>query len=139
MCLGLPEGALRLVSYNAQVLPTERRPGRVGEGEDASIAVPYDELTLTYPGLTIKLLKLSGERSFRVVSMAVSSARLLVEPGVRLGMSPTQVRAWLGAPASVEQQVGQQIYSYGNNGTTGDANLYFRRGKLVRIVWESPL
>jgi hypothetical protein len=91
---------------------------------------------LNYDGLTTELNGDIRGRDFKVVSMEVSSAELLVTPGIKIGMREKALRAKLGSPWRETNEAGFRILDYVTKGNDGGARLYFREGRLAKILWE---
>ena len=103
---------------------------------DETCAPAHTLLRLAYHGLRIELVGDIRGRDFRVVSMEVRSPKLLVTPGIRIGMGEKAVRAKLGRPWRETNEDGFRILDYVTKGNEGGARLYFGEGRLAKILWE---
>ena len=75
-------------------------------------------LELSYPGLTVELCEAGGRQSkkppkdLHVWRMTISGRAWEVTPGVRVGMSRSEIEAVLGAPNSVDAKGEEQVLHY---------------------------
>ena len=118
-----------------------RRFGKPLQSERSEVDPCGGDVTTTrrYNGLVIQLLGDGTGRNFTVVSIDLTSPKWTVASGIRVGADARRVRAKFGAPLEKKMESGLEIWSYVNKGNDGFAGLYFRRGKLVKVVWESAL
>lgn len=100
---------------------------------------PYNLLTLSYEGAVVEFMGDLRSRNFEVISMEVTSPRLLIAPGIRIGMTEKEIRSKLGEPWRVLNESGFQILNYVTKGNDGGAGLYFLKGRLVKVQWQYTL
>ena len=95
------------------------------------------KLVLRYPGVVFTLDGETSLRYYTVVAVEVTSPKYFVTPTIGVGASLAKVRAKLGRNGTLAKEGGGQKLSYFI--TDGYANLYFRKNKLVKTVWEMNL
>ena len=78
---------------------------------------PYTSLALKYEGLVIKLMGDLRWRNFKVVSMEVTSPRVRIAPGIKIGMTEKEIRSRLGPPWQEREESGHHIIDYVKKGT----------------------
>ena len=106
---------------------------------DDTCGPPYMDLGLTYDGLFIRLKGTPKETAFKAVSFDVTSAKWMIQPGIRVGMADADVRKVVGEPSSTDKFEGTVVEHFVNKGDNGIANLFVKNGKLVRVAWEVKL
>jgi len=94
----------------------------------------YTSLLLTYAGLSLEFRGDIRGRNFEVVSFEVTSPHKFSLPAIQFGMSEREVRSKLGKPWQAIADEGFHVLSYVTKGNDGGSDLYFSRGKLVKIV-----
>jgi hypothetical protein len=101
---------------------------------------PHTSLWLSYKDAVVELRGDLAGRNFYVVSMEVTSPRLLITPGIKIGMTEADARSKLGGePWRVMDESGLRILDYVTKGNDGGARLYFRYGRLVKVHWNYTL
>ena len=101
---------------------------------------PYTLIELRYNGATIELHGDLRGRNFEVVGMEITSAKLFISPGIRIGMTEAEVRSKLGGPPVDEAtDAGTRILYYVTKDNLGGGAFHFRNGRLVKIIWNYTL
>ena len=96
----------------------------------------YTSLRLRYHGVEIELMGDLRGRHFQVISMEVTSPKLLIAPGLRIGITEEEMRFKIGAPFQEKTESGFRILNYVTKGNEGGAGLYIRDGRLVKVQWD---
>lgn len=99
----------------------------------------YTSLLLRYQGVEIELMGDLRGRSFQVISMEVTSAKFLLAPGLKIGMTEEEIRSKIGAPFQERTDSGFRILNYVTKGNEGAAGLHIRDGRLVKVQWDYTL
>jgi hypothetical protein len=105
---------------------------------DDTCGPPSRDWTLLYDGMAIKLQGSLGRDDFEVVSIKVTSAKWLLQPGIRVSQTRDEVRKKLGSPLP-ESSASSRRLQYVNKGNDGFALLEFAGDRLVKVTWESNL
>lgn len=133
---GIGLGSSRALVLRRLGSPLSMRSEKI---EDDTCGPPHISLKLTYEGA---LFELSGDlpgRNFEVVSIEVTSPRVLIAPGIKIGMTEKEIRSKLGAPWQVSDESGVRILNYVTRGNDGGAALNFLNGRLVKVQWQYTL
>ncbi|HSS21803.1 MAG TPA: hypothetical protein VLL54_17150 [Pyrinomonadaceae bacterium] len=106
---------------------------------DETCSPRHTDLTLTYEGMTFKLEGDVRDRKFEVVSIELTSKKVVISPKIEIGFTEKQVRIRLGAPNEAQDEPGLRKLFYVTKGNDGSAVLSFERGKLVKVYWQYTL
>lgn len=97
----------------------------------------YTSLRLHYDGAVLELNGDLKGQNFRVVDIEITSPKFLIAPGLRIGMTEAEARSKLGGtPWQETTDAGFRVLSYVTKGNDGGAGLYFRNGRLVKVLWN---
>ena len=99
----------------------------------------YTSLQLRYQGVGIELMGDLRGRDFQVITMEVTSSKILIAPGLKIGMTEAEMRSKIGAPFQEKTESGFRILNYVTKGNEGAAGLYIRDGRLVKVQWDYTL
>lgn len=91
--------------------------------------------TAYYRGLTIGLLSDAKGKSYKVISMKITSSRWLISPSVRIGANRAIVRNKYGRPNS---QVDNTL-NYVTKENLGLVTFYFKGAKLISVEMQETL
>jgi hypothetical protein len=103
---------------------------------DATCGPAHTLVRLIYKGGQVVLNGDLSGRNLKVVSIEIASPQLLVEPGVRVGMSEKEVLSKLGPPSMVYAESEFRILDYFNNKTYISGQFYFREDRLTKVLLE---
>ena len=99
----------------------------------------YTSLRLGYRGVVVKLMSDLRSRNFKVISMEVTSPRLLIAPGIKIGMTEKEVRSKLGVPFQERNDSGVHILDYNTKENDGGAGFHFIGRRLMKVEWKYVL
>ena len=99
----------------------------------------HSDLTLRYEGIVFSFEGDLRGRRFEVVSVEVTSPKLIITPAMKIGLTEKQVRARLGSPWETRDESGLHKLVYTTRGNDGGAVLSFEQGKLVNVYWQYTL
>ena len=71
--------------------------------------------------------------------MEVTSPQLLISPGIKIGITETEVRSKLGFPWQERSESGSHILNYFTKGNDGGAALHFVSVRLAKVQWNYTL
>lgn len=106
---------------------------------DETCGPAHTSLELKYNGAVLELVGDLQGRDFKVVSFEVTSPRLIMSPGIKIGMSQEKAQSKLGTPWQISNESGFRILNYVTKGNDGGVFLYFRNGRLVKVYWRYTL
>lgn len=96
----------------------------------------YTSLRLRYQGVEIELMGDLRGRNYQVISLEVTSPKILIAPGIRIGMTEEETRSQIGPPLQERTESGVRIQTYITKGNEGGAGLYIRDGRLLKVQWD---
>lgn len=132
--VGLGSSYARVVSRLGRPISSKRE-----KILDETCGPAHTLLRLRYKGAVVELMGDLQGRNFEVVTIEVTSAQMLVTPGVKVGLTEQTTRSKLGAPWQTRNESDYLILNYVTKGNDGGAALYFRDGRLVKIQWQYTL
>jgi len=103
-----------------------------------SCGPPHTSLALYYPGLKVELYGTLGGRSFRVVSIEITSSDWETARGMKVGMEETGVRERLGKPEIDYADSGGRALIYKLKGDPTVIGLIIKSGRSVSIELALP-
>jgi len=124
------------VTVGTQYLTVLHRLGKPLQSKEGGSFPCGDKLmTLRYPGLVIKLVGDGRKQDFSVVLIEATSSKWSIARGINIGTKLKDVRAKFGKTNNKKADSNNLFYFI----TDGWANFYFKKNRLVKVIWEENL
>ena len=95
------------------------------------------KLIVRYADLAFTFNSDENGKNFKLILTEITSSKWEVAPTIRIGATIDDVRARFGQSRPLTKKSGLEVISY--LVSFGDANFYFRNGKLVKVDWNELL
>ncbi len=89
-------------------------------------------LTLQYEGIDVQLDSNEAEKTWSVLEIWITSPKISIEPGIRIGENIDEIERKLG-PAYVEHRLREPAELYYVTSNNDNANLTFKRNELAKV------